>query len=253
VKNKGPQILTIDIETSPIEAYVWGIFDQNIGVNQIKKDWKIISVAWKWLDREEVFQLDVEKLTEFTVLKRIRQVLDMADIVVGQNSKKFDVKKINARLVIKNIRPPSSFQQIDTRLLAKKYFGFTSNSLEYLSDKLNKKYKKLKHKDFPGQELWTECLKGNPKAWKAMREYNKFDVLATEELYKRLVPYDNTVNFNVYYDEKICTCGSEEFYKNGYAYTSTGKYQRFECKKCGSELKSHQNLLKTKVLRGVKR
>lgn len=241
-----PKILIIDIETSPIEAYVWGLWDNNVALNQITKDWKIISWAAKWLDEKFTFQDDTKNRTEKDILKGLWRLLDAADIVVGQNSKQFDVKKINARFIQHGMKPPSSFQQIDTKLLAKKHFGFTSNSLEYMSDKLCTKYKKLKHKKFPGMELWTECLKGNNKAWKAMAQYNIFDVLATEELYKKLAPWGVGINFNVYYGDKdaTCTCGSTKFGKNGYAYTATGKFQRFYCKKCGAELRSRQNLNK---------
>ena len=245
-----PKILVVDIETSPIEAYVWGLWDNNVALNQITKDWQIISWAAKWLDEKKVYQMDQGHDTEGTILINLRNLMDEADIVIGQNSKQFDVKKINARLIQHDIKPPSSFQQIDTKLLAKKHFGFTSNSLEYMSDKLCTKYKKLKHKKFPGMELWTECLRGNRKAWEAMREYNKFDVLATEELYKKLAPWGVGINFNVYYgdEDARCTCGSTDFKKNGYNYASVGKYQRFYCKKCGAELKARQNLNKNKKM-----
>jgi hypothetical protein len=244
------KILTIDIETRPLEVYAWGLFDQNINLNQIKHDWEIISFAAKWLDKNDVIQEDVYSQTEKKVLKKLWKLMDEASIIIGQNSKQFDVKKINARFIQHGMKPPSSFQQIDTKLLAKKHFGFTSNSLEYMSDKLCKKYKKLKHKKFPGMELWTECLKGNKQAWKAMAEYNIFDVLATEELYKKLAPWGVGINFNVYYgdEDARCTCGSRDFRKNGYNYTSVGKYQRFYCKKCGAELKARQNLNKNKKM-----
>lgn len=245
----GPKVLIIDIETKPIEAYVWGLYDQNIAVNQIKNDWEIISVAWKWLDSKIVTQFGRNDYTEFQILKLIRKALNAADIVVTQNGKKFDIRKINARFAIKKIRPASPFQQVDTRQLAKKNFGFTSNSLEYLSDKLNKKYKKLKHKNFPGMELWIECLKGNEKAWSAMREYNIFDVLATEELYTKLLPFGININWNVYYGAEgaVCPCGSTDFHEDGHCYTSAGKYKKYECRKCGAPLKSNRNLFKGKM------
>lgn len=59
-----------------------------------------------------------------------------------------------------------------------------------MTDKFCKKYKKLKHKKFPGHELWKECLKGNKEAWNEMRKYNIHDVLATEELYNVLKQWD---------------------------------------------------------------
>lgn len=249
MKNK-PRVLIIDIETSPIIAKVWDIWDQNVGLNQIEKDWEIISFAAKWLDEKHIYQFDVQKMLKATLLSTIKILLDEADIVIGQNIKAFDIKKINAKFVEYGISKPSSYQQIDTKLLAKKHFKFTSNSLEYLSERLNVKYKKLKHKKFPGMELWTECLKGNKQAWKEMRKYNIHDVLATEELYKKLIPYDNSVNFSLYHSdyEAVCSCGSKEFKKNGFKFTSTGKYQRYECLRCGSEKRHWKNLAK-KVLR----
>ena len=253
--NKGPKTLIIDIETSPIEANVWGLYDQNIALNQVKRDWQIISWAAKWLNEKKVMQKDMRTSSdEAMLLLPIWYLLDKADIVVTQNGKSFDIKKLNAKFLEVGLAPPSSFQQIDTKLLAKKHFAFTSNSLEYMSNKFNTKYRKLKHKLFPGMELWTECMNGNLKAWKEMARYNKYDVLATEELYKKLVPWGVPVNFNVYYPETTCSCGSKDFSKNGYNYTSSGKYQRFECKDCGAELKSKQNLIKNKDLkRGVNR
>lgn len=245
-----PRVLTLDIETRPLEVYAWGLFDQNISLNMIKKDWEILSFAAKWQDSKQVIQEDVEKQSEKAVLKKLWKLMNEAHIIIGQNSQKFDVKKINARFIQHGMKPPSSFQQIDTMRLAKKHFAFTSNKLEYMSDKLCKQYKKLQHKAFPGMELWTECLKGNKQAWKAMAEYNIFDVLATEELYKKLAPWGVGINFNVYYgdEDARCTCGSRDFRKNGYTYTSVGKYQRFYCKKCGAELKARQNLNKNKKM-----
>ena len=39
-----PKILFLDIETCPIIADVWKLWDNNVGLNQIIKDWSII--AW---------------------------------------------------------------------------------------------------------------------------------------------------------------------------------------------------------------
>jgi hypothetical protein len=182
------------------------------------------------------------------LLKGIWNLLDEADVVVTQNGKKFDQKKLNARFIMNGMQPTSSFKHIDTCLIAKKHFGFTSNKLEYMSDKLCVKYKKLKHKEFPGHELWTECLKGNLKAWNEMEVYNKHDVLALEELCGKLIPWDSSINFNLYHDseENECKCGSKEFGRNGFYYTNVGKFQRYRCKTCGAETKDRVNLFTDK-------
>ena len=49
-----PRILTLDIETAPIEAYCWGIWEQNIGLDMIIRDWSILCFCAKWLDERSV-------------------------------------------------------------------------------------------------------------------------------------------------------------------------------------------------------
>lgn len=244
-----PKILLFDIETRPLTVQAWGLFDQNISLNQIEVDWNVIAWCGKWLGSKELFYEDQRDAKDLTNDKKILQVLwkllDEADIVITQNGNSFDIKKVNARFVFHGMKPPSSYRKVDTLMLAKKYFGFTSNKLAYMTDKLCTKYKKLEHKNFPGHDLWKECLKGNKKAWKEMEKYNKHDVLSLEELYTKLKPWDSSINMNTYKDDSVeaCSCGSCLVVKNGYCYTSVGKYQRYQCAKCGNETKGAQNLL----------
>jgi uncharacterized protein YprB with RNaseH-like and TPR domain len=252
-KTTGPRVLLFDIETAPILAHVWDIWDQNVGLNQIEKDWHVLSWAAKWLDDDKVMYSDQRNAKDVSddskILVKIWELLDEADVVITQNGVRFDEPKLNARFILQNVKngqPPSSFRHIDTFRIAKSKFGFTSNKLEYMTDKLCTKYKKLKHKKFPGHELWTECLAGNKEAWNEMEKYNTHDVLALEELYYKLIPWaGNTINFNVYHDglENVCKCGSDKFKKNGFKYTDTAKYQRYKCTKCGTESRSAKNLL----------
>lgn len=261
-KKHGPKILLYDIETAPILGYVWSLWDQNVGLNQIKSDWYVLSWSAKWLGDppSKVMYADQRKAKDIEndkpILKKLWKLLDEADVVVTQNGKSFDEKKLNARFVLHGMPPPSSSQHIDTKRIAKKYFAFTSNKLEYMTDKLCKKYKKLKHAKFSGFSMWKECLAGNIKAWKEMEKYNKYDVLSLEELYLKLQPWDNTLNVNLFTPDDAelqCSCGSTEFKKNGYKYTSVGKYQRYKCLECGSESKDRVNLLSKEKRKKLRR
>lgn len=251
MNNKNPKILILDIETAPILGYVWGLWDNNLGLNQIKTDWFVLAWSAKWYGQPapKIIYQDQRRSKNIEddreLLKGIWNLLNEADIIITQNGKAFDIKKLNARFILNGFKPPSSYQHVDTKLIASRKFGFTSNKLEYMTNKLCKKYKKLKHARFSGFELWSECLKGNQKAWKEMERYNKYDVLSLEELYQKLQPWDNSINPNLF-TEKLttkCICGSSQFHPNGFKYTSTGKYQRYQCKKCGSEAKDRTNLL----------
>lgn len=245
-----PKILVFDIELAPIIAYVWGLFDQNIGLNQIQKEWHVLSWAAKWIGSKEIYYHDQSDKKEIEddseILKIIWSLLDEADIVLTQNGVRFDEKKLNARFVQIGLPPPSSFRHIDTLKIAKKYFAFTSNKLEWMTGKFNKKYKKLEHGKFPGFKLWAECLKGNPKAWAEMKKYNIHDILSLEELYlNTLRAWDKSINFNVFSESfnNRCQCGSSEFRDKGFKFSNTGKFQKVICKSCGKEHVLKENLL----------
>lgn len=246
------KILLLDIEIAPIIAHVWQLYDVNVGLNQIQHDWFILSWSAKWLDSKKVFYRDlrgkVKNRKDKPILTELWNLLDKADLVIHQNGKKFDIPKINARFLINRIKggkPPSPFRQIDLRDINKKNFGFTSNKLEYVTNALNKKYKKLKHNKFAGHELWVECLKDNITAWREMKKYNTYDILSLEESYKIVRNWDNSINFSVFSNNlaSTCSCGSSRYRKRGFRFTNTGKFQSFECLECGKHFQSKGNLL----------
>ena len=235
-----PKIITLDIETSPIIAYCWGLWKQNIGVNQIIRDWSILSFCAKTLGSDKIRYMDVSKQRDFyddrKLMKALHKELDEADIVVTQNGIRFDHRKINARFIALGMQPPSPFKMVDTKVEASKVAMFTSNKLEWLAQALTDE-RKLSHGRFPGFALWTECLKGNPEAWAEMREYNPQDVIATEQVYLKLRPYIvGHPNVNVYDEDETTRCpkcGSDHLNQRGYVTTQVGQYARFRCMECG--------------------
>lgn len=257
----GPRVLIIDIETLPMEAYVWGLFDQNIGLEMVKTDWSILSFSAKWLGspEDEVMYQDTRNeeniRDDSKLLKTIHSLLNEADVLIVQNGVRFDVPKINARFVLNDMKPPTSYRIIDTMRIAKSKFGFTSNKLAYMTDKLCVKYKKLDHGKYAGFKLWDECMKGNLDAFNEMEKYNKYDVLSLEELYTILAPWDKTINFSVFNEnlEHRCSCGSSEITEDGFVYTNLAKYQRYVCTNCGKESRDSQNLLTKEKRKSIKR
>ena len=189
-----PKVLIVDIETKPVKAYVWAMFDQNIPLNMIIEDGSILSWSAKYLGEDKVYYSDMrgkEKnlLNDKSMLIPLWKLMNDSDIICGQNSDAFDIKKINARFIEHDLGAVDQFKTIDTVKIARRYFGFLSNKLEHLSKKLNKKHTKSAHNDFPGFSLWDECMKGNKAAWCHMEKYNKLDVLATEEIFLAMAPY----------------------------------------------------------------
>lgn len=246
-----PKIVTLDIETAPLQSYHWGLWDQNIGLEQVQTEWTILSYSAKWLGQTKVIYSDTggggvkNVRNDASLLKQIWEILNEADIVVVQNGKEFDIKKINARLLMAGFQPYSPIKIVDTMVVSKKHFGFTSNKLAWLSSNLCKT-PKSEHKKFPGFELWKECLKDNPEAWAEMKKYNCIDTLATEELYLKLRPWieghPNVQNYSDNEKEACPKCGSESVQKRGFALTQTGKYHRYVCKSCGGWSRSRFSL-----------
>lgn len=179
------------------------------------------------------------------MIAKLCTMLDEADIVVGQNVKKFDMRKIRARAMMHGLPPFKEPLVQDTMLMARSIGSFTSNKLEYLSANLTDT-PKSKHAKFPGFELWLGVMQGNPEAWEEMREYNIQDVRATEQLYLKLRPWvRNHPNVAHYYkdDENRCPrCGSTNLYTNGTIFRGVSEYHAYTCSDCGGHSRSRYTL-----------
>lgn len=236
-----PNILYLDIETAPKLAYVWKFFKEFIGVKQVKEHGRIMSFSAIWNDSKdkEVIYYECRPEDDTEIVKKLIRFLDEADIVVGHNVEYFDIGTINARCVVLGIKPPSPYKIIDTYKVSKRHFKFESNSLEYLTEVLPIKHKKLSHKKFPGFEMWWECIHGNEQAWKEMKLYNINDTLAVRDVYEIFRPWiKNHPNIGVYLDSDrpVCTkCGSSHIHFRGYGpgNSNISTYRKYICLDCG--------------------
>jgi hypothetical protein len=241
-----PKIGVIDIETAPLGAAVWGLWDQNVGLNMLENEWTIMSFALKPLGgpKSSIEYLDTSQAShprnDAHLVQRLWEVLNEYDVLIAHNGKKFDMKKIRARMILLGYKPHSPVKIEDTLLYAKQVAAFTSNKLEWLSTYLSTQ-KKDNHSKFVGFDLWKECLAGNAKAWAVMKKYNVRDITSLEEVYYKLRPWaQGTTNLAAYDDsnETICcpVCGSDDVEQDGYTFTQTGKYLRYHCLdgRCGA-------------------
>jgi DNA polymerase elongation subunit (family B) len=228
------KILLLDIETAPITAKIWRLDAQYVSTNQIIEDSHLLSYAAKFLNEKKIFYNDQKNIKDKTddkkLLLELKELLNEADVVVAHNGKAFDIPFILGRMFLKNIDPPSHFEQIDTYRLLKSKFALTSNKLEYVAKYF--KLEKYKHKKFSGIELWLECLKDNKKAFKELKKYNIQDVIILEKIYLMLRKF---IDSKLYVeDENQCPhCLSKNtLQKNGIRYTKYNVYQRYICTKC---------------------
>lgn len=238
------RILVLDIETLPLEVFCWGLFEQNISLEMIKTEATIACFGAKWLGDDKLIYhttggRGVGKVRDDSVLMQpLWDLLNRAQFVVAQNGKSFDLKWINARLILQGFKPPSPYRVIDTLLTARRTFRFTSNKLAWQSKHLTPEAQKSEHKKFPGFELWLECMKDNPQAWAEMKHYNLQDVVACEQLYLRQRPWDRSHPNIGTYDWSLATqcptCASTNVEADGYRTLNANVYVQYKCNDCGS-------------------
>jgi hypothetical protein len=213
-------------------ALVWGLWDQNISPNHIIDSSYVLCYAAKWLGDEDIYFDSVHRSKPKAMLKSIHELLDEADVAIHYNGRRFDIPVINKEFLLHKLLPPAPYKQIDLLQVVKSNFKFPSNKLDYVAQRLGLG-KKVEHE---GMSLWTKCMNGDKDAWKRMEDYNIQDVVLLENLYNNLLPWiKNHPNQNLYADAQGCpTCGHHHLQKRGTAVSTTGTYQRYQCKSCGS-------------------
>lgn len=243
-----PKILVLDIETSPMEIYTWGlkIYNKYVPPSNVIKDWALLSWSGKWLCGSKVFSqvvstTDAKNRNDKSILQRLWDLMNEAAIIIGHNVEQFDIRKINTRFIINGFPPPSPYQVVDTYKIAKKYFLFSSNKMQYLNKQLH-----LKNKLETNFELWVRCINGDIEALNYMEEYNKYDCFATEDMYFIFRPWIKShPNVGLYMetDKPVChVCGSTELQNDGFYYTPCGKFNALRCKICGSISRERINI-----------
>lgn len=227
------KILLLDIETAPNKVYSWGLFNQNINICNIVEPGYTLCFAAKWLGGKNISFDSVHKSNPEEMVFHIWNLIDQADAVVHYNGTKFDMPTLNREFVLMKLLPPSPYKEIDLLRTTRRKFRFTSNKLDYVCQQMGLG-EKTEH---TGMQLWHDCMAGDSKAWKKMEEYNKNDVVILEALYNKLLPWiDLHPHYGLYIDDDgpVCrNCGSTHLNKEGFAYTTLGKYQQYSCKDCG--------------------
>lgn len=233
------KILFLDTENSPNVSYTWGKYEQD--VIDFKKEWFMMSFAYRWMGEKKTKVKCLPDYgtfdNDFGLISDLWDLLDEADVVVGHNIDRFDVRKINARLLFHGFKPPKPFKTVDTLKLARKHFMLNSNKLNDLAKYLNVGNKI----DTGGFSLWLQCMSGDTAAWKKMCEYNRKDVDLLIGVYEELKiwhpthPNINILNENLDENCQHCpTCGSSNLQRRGTYVTKLSKAQRYQCQDCGA-------------------
>lgn len=220
-------LLFWDVETAPIIAATWGLYDQNIPYQHVIQDWFILCAAWKW-EGGEVQSIACKGMDDRNVVKKLASLIGSADAIVAHNGDKFDHKKFMARLLHHDLPPVRQPILIDTLKMARK-FAFTSRKLDDLGISLGTG-RKLETE----RGLWVRAAQGDKKAVQALETYCRGDIPPLESLYYKLRPHVKIgYNQGLFKDRPCCPkCGGENMQSRGYRVTGLGKYQQWQCQSC---------------------
>ena len=235
------KILLLDIETAPNKVYVWGLWNQNVSLNQIVEAGYTMCWAAKWVGGKEMMFASLHEDGERKMLEKIYSLIEEADAVIHYNGSRFDMPTLNQEFLRMGWSPPAPYINIDLLSTARRRFRLLSNKLNYVAQYLGLG-SKVEHK---GMELWTKCMDGDDKSWRLMERYNKQDVKLLEKVYNILLSWipnhPNHALFNNNIDTVCPNCGGKHLNKRGFYYTKTLSYQRYRCKDCGTWSRARTN------------
>ena len=239
------KVLTLDIETRPNLAHVWGLWQQNVGLSQIVERGHVMCWVAKWYgEKDPIFMSDHHDGHD-AMIEGIWKLLDEADAVVTWNGVSFDMKHLRREFVLAGLTPPSPWKDIDLMLTVKREMRFPSNKLDNVAQELGIGGK-VHHTGF---DLWNRCMADDPKAWETMRKYNIQDVKLTEKLYDKLRPWiKNHPHMGMWVDSgdadlfACANCGHTVRETGKTIHTNVQQYTGYVCPNCGAHARGTARL-----------
>jgi transposase-like protein len=245
---KIPNVLVLDVEITPMEVYVWGLYKQRISHKSVIADWSLLSWAGKLLFHNEVYSdcltpKEAVRRDDKRICESLFKLVNEADVIIAHNGIKYDIRAINARFILNGIAKPKPYQIIDTLMASRRMFKFSSHTLDYIG-KLTLNKQKLETE----YELWLRCLKGDQESLDYMMKYNIEDVLLLEEVYNEIrawIPSHPNLSLYAETDKECCpVCLSTEYEQNGHYTTQAGEFDSYTCSSCGSMFRKRNSNLK---------
>lgn len=225
-----PKLLVLDIETKPILAYAWRMFDEIRSLDQVVDTGGLLCFAAKWLgSSEKIFYSEWEH-GRARMLKAIHALISEADAVITYNGDKFDLPKLQAEFATDAMDCPPPTTSIDVYKTTKT-MGFLSKKLDFVAQALGVG-KKVEHE---GLTLWLRVLAGDKDARVKMKEYNIGDIDLLEGVYLRVRSYIKNHPHMGFTPKRECgACGSARVHVSKWRRTKAMRIQQLHCQDCGS-------------------
>lgn len=231
-------ILTLDIETSPHEAYAFNVWQANIAGGQIINPTYMLSFAAKW-HGDKKSETVYRSCYDDDMHDVLWEMLNRADMIVSYNGDKFDMRHINREFVERGYYPTKPLASVDLLKVVKKQFLFPHNRLDYVANRLMG----VSKLETGGFDLWPAFMRKDPAALKTMKKYNIQDVIITEKLYDRLLPWitnhpyigsGDTVIDDAGMDYECPTCQSHKIDTSNQRRTRCFAIRVNNCEDCGT-------------------
>lgn len=236
MQKNAPKILLFDVETSPAKAWIWGVGRKVfISHEQIVKgsSFDVICIAYKWLHENKIHTLDwgLREQDSSKMIARFSKVIEEADLVVGHNVDRFDIRQVNTQRLLHG-QPPIAWPTTeDTLKQLRKHFAFPSYKLDYISKILTGS-----GKDPMNFQDWIDIVENKDRdALDKMLKYCKRDVAKLCQVYKQVSHYLVPKMSVAKIAGGTCPrCGGTHTPKHGIATRVAGRFQRYQCQSCFS-------------------
>lgn len=268
VKAPKRTILTLDIERLPgraihqhrgltIEGDFWdlGSWKHTLGYripHEAVVEWpRTICVAWRWYgDKRTEFASEWGDGRE-TMLRRAWEAWDQADLVYGHNVDRFDGRMLNSEWLTLGLPAPTPPKFLDTLKEARKAFGFESNTLASLTQRLGIATKTDKY----SVAMARAACAGSKPHQRQIKAYNVGDIDASESFVDRLrgwIPSHPHNLLGTIDDRPTCNqCWGDNLQRNGTKLANQIVYVLYRCGDCGANVQGTRHS-RAAVTRGAR-
>lgn len=263
-----PNVLTLDIERLPgrarlqhrgltIEGDFWDlnswkhVIGYRIHPENVLEWPRTICGSARWYGTKRPEFASEWDDTRDGMLHKLWEAYDRADIVYGHNVDRFDTKNLNAEWLTLGLYAPSTFKIVDTLKEARKTFGFESNTLASLTERLGIETKTDKY----DVKVARAAVAGDKAAQRKITSYCNGDTNASEKFVDRLrgwIPSHPHNLMGTIDDRPTCNqCWADTLEPNGIKLAQQISYRLYRCTSCGANVQGTRHS-RAAVTRGAR-
>lgn len=245
------RVLTLDIERIPGRARIWDQRTRFVPISAWTELPRTICVGYHWYGQRHPQLVAEWDDGRDTFVRAVWELLNLADVIVTFNGKKFDLPHLKGMFAEAKLPPPTPWRNIDLYTVARQ-FAFESKSLDHLARRLAVTGKRGRY-DAAQAEA---AVSGDERAQAALTRYCKADVRATVALYDELRPWipNHPHIGNTSAETLTCpNCGSQQHETAGAYRAVVIEYAQYRCANCKTVFRAGhiRRVARTRTVRDV--